>query len=304
MAFTLAHMAAALPFYPVRRWLQFEALLIGTMMPDLHYFLDFGDSFSRRSHEWIGLLTYSLPWGLLLFALWHWVLKPATFPLVYPFIKGYVKNPHDQQYLNANDGFYNRKRFITDYSDNYWSYSSFKKRAKHWLSSFWLSVVFGLILGATTHLVWDGITHPDGFIAQRIAWLQYPLYFYPFKGTTISRLLQYLSSMSGLLVLFWFVISYLQIGKRNNSNLNKHSIELDDAIEPVLTKKQSLLIIGSIIMLSLVWSMKTVLRWYPSLTSSPYTFSARISVSLIQDFGMLFIGYAIIYHIFHWLRSM
>ncbi|WP_350655958.1 DUF4184 family protein [Psychrobacter sp. S1-30-MNA-CIBAN-0213] len=307
MAFTPAHMAAALPFYPIRRWLQFEALLIGTMMPDLHYYLNIPDSFSRQSHEWAGLLTYCLPWGLLVFALWYWLLKPAAFALIEPFIKGFRENPYEQRYEELGTNLSSRERQITGYTPRYWSFAGLKKRTNHLLSSFWPTVVFGLILGAATHLVWDGITHADGFIAQRIDWLQYPLYFYPFKGTTISRLLQYLSSMAGLLALFWFALVKFKSWQRSNHGLKSSNQVLDRQAEdsvtkPVLARKHSLLIVNSIAILSILWNMDTFLRWYPSLTSSPYTFAAKVLVSLLQDVAILCIGYAVIYHLIYLSR--
>lgn len=301
MAFTPAHMAAALPFYPIRRWLQFEALLIGTMMPDLHYYLNIPDSFSRQSHEWAGLLTYCLPWGLLVFALWYWLLKPAAFALIEPFIKGFKENPYEQRYEELGTNLSSRERQITGYTPRYWSFAGLKKRTNHLLSSFWPTVVFGLILGAATHLVWDGITHADGSIARHIDWLQYPLYFYPFKGTSIARVLQYLSSMAGLVILAWFAISRLQIWKRSNNSSEQATIS-DAAVRTFFTKKQSLTIIGLMATLSLVWIVQTSLKWYPSLSGSPYRFAAKVSVSVLPDIAVLCIGYAVIYHLIYLSR--
>jgi hypothetical protein len=55
MAFTIAHMAAALPFYRSRKWLNFEALLIGTMLPDLPYFLNSDRAVWQQSHAGINV---------------------------------------------------------------------------------------------------------------------------------------------------------------------------------------------------------------------------------------------------------
>ena len=56
MAFTVAHMAAALPFYRSQKWLHFEALLIGTILPDLPYFLNNDRAVWQLSHQWLDLL--------------------------------------------------------------------------------------------------------------------------------------------------------------------------------------------------------------------------------------------------------
>lgn len=307
MAFTVAHMAAVLPFYRPNsrtyslRWLQFDALLIGSMMPDLHYFSGLDDSFSRQSHEWVGLFTYNLPWGLLVFALWYWLLKPATWPLIQPFLKDFVIDNHKLSDIKDNINFNDKKLYIVGRTKISRLTIRLKKHLIYWLSVFFLPVVFGLILGAATHLVWDGITHADGFIAQHVDWLQYQLYIYPFNGTTISRLLQYLSSIVGLLALFWFVILYLKGKLIVSRNSNDQSTTSYSSMSPILRTKHSLLIISSIVIVSLLWSTKTILIWYPKLFSSPYTFAAKVSVSLIQSTGILFICYAIIYHLVRYL---
>ena len=302
MAFTIAHMAAALPFYKSNskshswRWIQFDALLIGTMIPDLHYFLRIGESLSNKSHEWIGLFTYCLPWGLLIFALWYWLLKPATFALIQPFFKEPLTNTSELFYVK-NDS-YDKLHFnVTYHSKNTGLIIFFKKRFICWLDLFLIPVIFGLILGAATHLIWDGITHADGFIARHIDWLQYRLYIYPFQGTTISRLLQYLSSIVGLIVLFRFVLSYLKTEQYVNKRLVNQPVKSSELKNKSLTKNHSFIIMSSIIIISLLLSMKAFIKYYPKLTSSPYTFAAQVSVSLIQNIGIMFIFYSIIYYL-------
>ncbi|AMN49104.1 DUF4184 family protein [Psychrobacter sp. P2G3] len=307
MAFTLSHMAAALPFYRSKnknhsmRWFQFDALLIGTMMPDLHYYINIGSSLSRQSHEWTGLFTYNLPWGLAVFTLWYWGLKPAAFALVRPFLKELTVGNFIQPNKEVNEERNKVQRRFIGYADKIWSFANIRKRVMHKVKSFYLPVVLGLIVGAATHLIWDGITHADGFIAQRIDWLQYPLYFYPFKGTSIARILQYLSSMAGLVILAWFATSRLQIWKRSNNSSEQATIS-DAAARTFFTKKQSLTIIGLMATLSLVWIVQTSLKWYPSLSGSPYRFAAKVSVSVLPNIAVLCIGYAVIYHLIYLSR--
>lgn len=302
MAFTLAHMAAALPFYPAKRWLHFEALLIGTMMPDFPYYFGSNSATGDLSHEWVGVFAYCLPWGLVAFSLWYWGLKPAALSLIQPFVKGVGRNTDNKRYDSFDENLHNKHRRITGYADRYWSLASFKKRTYHWLRSFWPTVAFGLILGAATHIVWDGITHADGSIARHIDWLQYPLYFFPFKGTSIARLLQYLSSMAGLLALFWFSVVSFRSWRRNNRVLDRHGVERTDVIKPILTKKHSLVVIGLMTVLAAVSVMRAVVQWYPSMTSSPYSFAAGVSVIVLKDMAAICIGYALIYHLVYFSR--
>lgn len=303
MAFTLAHMAAALPFYRnnnkshSRRWLQFDALLIGTMIPDLPYYTGGNSAIGDLSHQWVGVLTYCLPSGILVFALWYWVLKPAAYGLIKPFLR---KATGDR----FNEDRYKGQRRIIGYADKHWSFARLKKRIMHGLSSFYLPVIFGLIFGAATHLVWDGFTHADGSIARHIDWLQYPLYFYPFKGTSIARLLQYLTSMAGLAALLWFAISRLQARQRQNYKSKTQIITLDDAKSSIFTKRQSLSIVGLMLIASLALVMQAVLKWYPSLIGSPYRFAAKVSVSVLPDIALLCLVYALVYQFIYLSRHV
>lgn len=309
MAFTLAHMAAALPFYRSnnrnhsKRWFQFDALLIGTMMPDLHYYIHIGNSYSRQSHEWAGLLTYSLPWGLAVFALWYWGLKPAAFALIRPFLKESVVSSFSRRNIKTDEHRNKVQRRFTGYADKIWSFANIKKRVTHKVKSFYFPVVLGLVVGAATHLIWDGITHADGSIARHIDLLQYPVYFYPFKGTSIARVLQYLSSIAGLVILAGFAISRLQLWKRSSHSAKQATVS-DIAVRPFFNKKQSLIIIGLMATLSLVWIVQTFLKWYPSLHGSPYRFAAKVSVSVLPNIAILCVVYAVLYHLLSLFKSV
>lgn len=170
MAFTLAHMAAALPFYCWHKSISFEALLLGTMLPDFPYFLNGSQAVSEESHSWSGLLSYCLPWGLGIFALWYWLLKPAAIALLQPWLD-----------MNAVVPSHEFQQFV----------------------KFGAMVILGLLLGASTYLIWDGITHPDGFVARHVIWLQLPINISNFDSMPLARFLQYESSFIGLSLLGW-----------------------------------------------------------------------------------------------------
>ena len=70
MPFTIAHAAAALPLRKTR--LVLSALVIGTMVPDLQYFLRMAPD-DRYGHSLRGALLLSLPLGLLTL----WGLSPG-----------------------------------------------------------------------------------------------------------------------------------------------------------------------------------------------------------------------------------
>lgn len=282
MAFTLAHMAAALPFYGVRRRLCFDALLIGTMMPDLPYYVGSSSLVADHAHQWSGVITYNLPVGLLVFAAWYWGVKPALVALIMPFAKTAAIYP-------PRDGY---KKVGTPKP----------------LSALALPVIFGLIVGAITHIIWDGITHTDGFIAQQVGWLQMPIYIYPFKGTSMARLLQYVSSMAGLLALLGFgglMIKRWYDAHRNTSlrYAQAGQIQVEQVSQPFFTTQQSIAIISVMTALSILWWGRALLKAYWILRISPYTFAAQVLVDTLQGVATLIAGFTVIYHLITRIRK-
>lgn len=269
MAFTIAHMAAALPFYRSQKWLNFEALLIGTMLPDLPYFLNSDRAVWQQSHQWLGIFTYCLPWGLLVFVLWHWMLKAAAVALIQPW-------PTVQLLFSAPSN------LIDQTTTGQHSCSKLRQ-----YGYFWLTVVFGLMLGASTHLLWDGITHPDGFIAQRINWLQSPLEIAVLGVMPVARLLQYVSSIAALVILFVFVWCRLNAPARKPSN--RHTPHV------VFTKWQSLIIVTLVGLCALLYGFYAAVKWQSLVPSDIYLFLAKMLVGLLQGAGGVFILYAVLY---------
>jgi hypothetical protein len=171
MPFTLAHPAAILP---LRRFsfLQTVPLIIGSLVPDLGYFLPqrlyplFADS-----HSAVGLFICDLPVGMALLVLTLLLRDPLT------------------ALLSA------RARFVC-----YRSIERFTERPLHWPIA-----ILSLLVGAWTHLAWDSFTHAGGWTTLRVAALSAPVSVLGWN-TELTRLLQYMSSLFGLVVLtVWFM---------------------------------------------------------------------------------------------------
>lgn len=291
MAFTVAHMAAALPFYHSQRWLCFEALLIGTMMPDLPYFLNTAVSVGQQSHRWIGILSYCLPWGLLVFALWYWLLKPAAVALIQPW--------YDFQYFDSQ----NIQQSKASLPSGFGLIIKQIPKLGLWLV-FWLKVVLGLLLGATTHHIWDGFTHVDGFIAEQLEWLQYSVNINYLGDMTVARILQYLSSVMGLLLLFRFAWSRFTAQHVAGSYLNKQAAQVLNLLDRrlILKKWHSMLVVVLMILSSLYWGTQAALKWHYLLISDQYLLIAKILVGFLQGGIGLFIVYAAAYQLLFHVR--
>ena len=268
-------MAAALPFYRCQKWLNVEALFIGTMLPDLPYFLYSGAKIAKHSHQWMGLLEYCLPWGLLVFALWYWLLKPAAIALIQPWraIKGLERHTIQSP--------------IPQYPFGLWLAARVHK-----YGIFWLKVVLGLLLGSITHLLWDGTTHPDGFIAIQLG-LQYPVTIAYLGDIPMARFLQYVTSIFALILLIGFTWNRWQvnvaINKIQAANVYKGETHLR------FSKGQSGMILLLLCLCCLVWALYNALKWHKLLLNDNYLYLAKILVGGLQGVGAFFFLYALLY---------
>ncbi|MBN2736204.1 MAG: DUF4184 family protein [Spirochaetales bacterium] len=172
MPFTLSHIVAAIPVKQVlKKRTDFLALVIGSMIPDLAYFLPFnvGRDFS---HSLLGVFLFCLPLGILLYAAFHLVLKLPLLDLSFGFIKRRI-GPE----LNAPYCFTIRKALI---------------------------VLSALILGIAGHLLWDSFTHSDSFMVSHFSVFHTTIELYEGIYLPLYLLLQHLSSIAGLILLGFF----------------------------------------------------------------------------------------------------
>ncbi|MBI3911056.1 MAG: DUF4184 family protein [Armatimonadetes bacterium] len=168
MPFTPAHPAIILPLKRLRpEWFSLTGLIFGSIAPDFEYFL-YLRPVRTISHTIPGIFLLDLPLALLAALLFHQVLKK---PLI-----AHLPVPLDRRYAA--------------WSARPWALSSVPR---------WLVFLSSCVIGAVSHLVWDGFTHEGGFFVQH----------WPALTTGISvgarrvplfRLLQYGSSLVGLLV--------------------------------------------------------------------------------------------------------
>jgi hypothetical protein len=160
MPFTISHIAAVLPAHRVlSRARLFSAAVIGSMVPDFGLLLP-GFMPRWETHSIEALFTFSLPVGLVAFVLTVLLVAPALTEVV-------------------PDRAYARLRLA---------------EADRPPRALWLTLVYAapvIVLGAVTHLVWDGFTHEnargvrmfpildelgpelDGHTLQLFRWLQY-----------------------------------------------------------------------------------------------------------------------------------
>lgn len=121
-----AHAAAALPFARLTpRWLNAHALVVGCCAPDLVYLFG-GDK--ELSHSFGAGLLVSTAVGVCAFAWCEWLAFPAARALM------------------PVAGWLDVRRMLAPRVPSH--------------AAGWLPVIAALIVGALTHIVWDGFTHP------------------------------------------------------------------------------------------------------------------------------------------------
>jgi len=131
MPFTFSHPAIVLPLTKARLKLSATGLIVGSMIPDFEYFIRMID-ITRYSHTLKGIFWFDVPFGLLVCFIYHLVVRNSLFDNLPSFLK---------------DRFSVYKKFD-------WS--------KYFLKN-WAIVLVSLIIGALSHIVWDGVTHNTMF---------------------------------------------------------------------------------------------------------------------------------------------
>lgn len=166
MPFTPAHVAAVLPLVGRERprWVVPAALVVGSMVPDVLYFVPIGD-YRAVSHSLRGLVTLDLLLGLVLTGLWRLVAAPVLRDLSPGTARARLRPPHPLSQAE------------------------------------WLWSVPSVLLGGLTHLVWDSFTHGDGWAVHR--WPQV-LERELVAGMSTFSAAQYVSSVVGVAIaLVW-----------------------------------------------------------------------------------------------------
>ena len=162
---------AILPVLRVRRQLRLDAtcLVVGSMAPDFSYFVR-GVQRGTFSHTWPGLFAWGIPATLVIALVFHALVK---WPLVLVAPRA-------------------ASRHLVSAAAGRWP--------ARWNLATLASCVASALVGAGTHLAWDGFTHRDGFGA-RLLGADVTQLSLPLVGPTyLFRVLQYASSLVGLVV--------------------------------------------------------------------------------------------------------
>lgn len=164
-------------------------LVIGSMVPDFEYFLRLRVK-SIYSHTWVGLFWFDVPLGLVLTLLYISLIKNRLID-------------HLPKELN--------KRF-----------QSFKNVSSN-RYSFYIIVVISIsvLIGAISHLIWDGFTHPAGYFVSVIPYLSSAIRFGG-HDVYVYKIIQHASTVAGLTVIALSILFLPVTSNVNNNNINRY----------------------------------------------------------------------------------
>ena len=174
MPFTLAHPAAVMPLRHLK-YLPTLALIVGSMIPDILYYVPGRIFWTLRAAHWdthslFGSVFLCLPLGMLVIAGCILLRRPLTALMT------------------------DRARWVVLQAAD-----SFTARPINWLLA-----VPAILIGSWTHLLWDAFTHPGTWLVRRVDALSAPITLFGVYTGEVSHVLQYASSVIGLLVLAWW----------------------------------------------------------------------------------------------------
>ena len=194
MPFTFSHPIAAIPF--ARFGLPLSALIVGSMTPDFPYFLH-GSTSAQYGHTLMGTLLFCVPVGLVALWLWHRVLDVP--------LRSLLPISLQEKLLHATKSF------------------------QFWPAKKLILIIIALLIGATTHIVWDSFTHANGFAVSNWSPLREPIFTNSHGTIYLFKVLQHGSGLLGAIALLWLGQREL----RNNSTASNSEKSFSHLVFPM-----------------------------------------------------------------------
>lgn len=178
MPLTFAHPAAVLPFSRNSKYVNFLALVLGSMAPDFEYFLH-GKPYGEIGHTFFGFIAFNLPILVAVYFIYQTCIHRTLFSHLPSVLQDtYNQKPSSPRLLK--------------------------------IIVFLYSALFGML----THVVWDSFTHAGGFMVTNLSILSYTVPIFDFN-IPIYKFLQHGSTIAGMTLII--VYMYFRTA-RNKSN--------------------------------------------------------------------------------------
>jgi len=176
MPFTPSHAALVLPLIRINpRHISATGLIIGSMAPDFEYFFRMS-SHGEFGHTLAGLFLFDLPVSAVLAFVFHGVVKHKLISHLPIFLQKRLQS------LRQLD-------FVAYFSTHAGAF------------------VVSALLGAASHIFWDGFTHGDGYFIKHLPAI-YQHRYVPYDGVRypLWYALQNISSYVGLTVVIIYIL--------------------------------------------------------------------------------------------------
>ncbi|CAG9607706.1 DUF4184 family protein [Pseudoneobacillus rhizosphaerae] len=168
MPLTFAHPAAVLPFSRNSKYVNFLAMVLGSMSPDFEYFLR-GKPYGEIGHTLIGFFIFNLPIVIIVYLIYKTSIHRTLFSHL-PYIL----------------------------QDTYSQKISSTKLLK--VIVFLYSALFGML----THVFWDTFTHIVGYMVRNLSILTYNVHIFDFN-IPIFKFLQHGSTIVGIIAIIGYM---------------------------------------------------------------------------------------------------
>jgi Domain of unknown function (DUF4184) len=186
MPFTFSHAAAAWPFRKTP--LEMPALVIGCFAPDFPYFM-FIKPYGLLGHTLIGAFIFDLPVSLVTLWLFYAFVKQPLSMLLPKGIRRRLKP------RNSNLPFWSPARLVL--------------------------IVVSILIGTATHILWDSFTHTFYWPYRHWSFLSVLVHIPAAGNMQMYKVLQYASTLFGLLFVAVWIWSWYRATKPIESPLAK-----------------------------------------------------------------------------------
>jgi hypothetical protein len=178
MPFTFAHPAAVVPLaHFMGRYAVISALVVGSIVPDIAHIVPI-DVARHESHSLTGIFWFCLPASVLLYVLYHCVLKGPLLGL------------------------------LPDYALQRLGPYAADFRALPQVP--WRMVILSLFCGIVTHILWDTFTHMEEAGVTLLPFLRARLFTIGGYTVYLFKVLQHGSAIAGMLFIGWWCVRWLQ----------------------------------------------------------------------------------------------
>ncbi|BDH60457.1 hypothetical protein MTP04_05870 [Lysinibacillus sp. PLM2] len=168
MPLTFAHPAAVLPFSRKSKYINFLAMVLGSMAPDFEYFLR-GKPYGEIGHTFTGFVIFNLPIVIIV----YWIYKTFIHRTLFNHLPSFFQDT----YVNKT----NLPRLLKI-----------------------IVFIYSTLIGMLTHVVWDSFTHVSGFMVTKVPILNYSIHIFSFH-IPIFKFLQHGSTIVGIIIILAYM---------------------------------------------------------------------------------------------------